>query len=185
MGPTPIPTSTTGTGLSSGTRSSIDLTTNGNTNVNTGTSTDTSSLGGMAAAVWPPVGYLNVTNVSYGAYALGPQLTSTSQLGGTGGSGGTGGNGTGASGECSGLYGVIRDFKMGTTSGGHPDFQSPPVQDDRGIVTTTLGSDGKPVYAHAGGTTVTTNGQAGFDQWYNDVPGVNMTDRKSVEWERL
>jgi len=168
-GPTPIPAGTTGTGAAGGT--GIDLTRNGNTNVNTGTSTGTST-GGLTGAAWPPAGYGNVTNVSYGAYALGPQLTATSPLAGAGGNGG---NGTGAATNCSGLYGVVRDFKMGTTSGGHPDFQSPPIQDDRGIVTATLGSDGKPVYAHPGGTTSTTNGQADFDKWYNDVPGENMT----------
>jgi len=171
-GPKPIAAGNTGTGAASGTGSSIDLTRNGKTNVSTGTSTDTSITRGLTDAPWPPVGYVNVTNVSYGAYALGPQLTATSPLAGAGG---TGGNGAGAGANCSGLYGVVRDFEMGTTSGGHPDFQSPPVQDDRGIVTATLGSDGKPVYAHQGGTTPTTNGQAEYDKWYNDVPGVNMT----------
>jgi fibro-slime domain-containing protein len=47
--------------------------------------------------------------------------------------------------------------------------------DDRGIVGATLGSDGKPVYARATGGTNPTTGKSAFDQWYNDVAGVNMT----------
>jgi hypothetical protein len=83
---------------------------------------DAGAADAAAAAVWPPVGYVNVTNVSYGAYALGPQLTSTggpSPSDGGGVSGGPGGNGMGTPGICSGLYGVVRDFKMGTTPGGN------------------------------------------------------------------
>ena len=139
---------------------------------------DAGAADAASAAVWPPPGYVNVTNVSYGAYALGPQLVSNSGAStsdGGSGSGVPGSGGMGTPGNCSGLYGVVRDFKMGTTPGGQPDFQSPTPQDDRGIVTTTLGSDGKPVYAHPGGKTPTTTGQADFNQWYNDVPGVNMT----------
>ena len=123
---------------------------------------------GTQADVWPPAGYINVTNASYGAYALGPLLSS---LGGSsGGHGGTGGT----PGVCSGLYGVVRDFKMSTKGGSNPDFEQPP-QDDRGVVTDTLGSDGKPVYGdHASGTP-TTHGKDYFDQWYRDVDGVNMS----------
>jgi fibro-slime domain-containing protein len=67
---------------------------------------------------------------------------------------------------------------MGTLSGGHPDFELPPIPAnprvaETGIVTDTLGDDGKPVYNNppAGGTTST---QANFSQWYNDVDGVNI-----------
>jgi fibro-slime domain-containing protein len=63
---------------------------------------------------------------------------------------------------------------MGNQSGGHADFETAPVGLDTGIVETTLGSDGKPVYSHTGGTTPSTTGQANFDQWYRDVPDVNM-----------
>jgi len=125
---------------------------------------------GATAPVWPPPGYNNVTDVSFGAYALGPLIS-----GGLDGGAAPDGDAGTSSGQCGGLFGVVRDFKMGTTAGGHPDFQSPPSVDDRGIVTDTLGSDGKPVYAHPGGTTPTTSGQANFDQWYRDVPDVNMT----------
>jgi fibro-slime domain-containing protein len=67
------------------------------------------------------------------------------------------------------------DFKMGNQPGGHPDFETAPVGIETGIVATTLGPDGKPVYAHAGSTTQSTTGEANFDQWYNDVLGVNMS----------
>ena len=138
----------------------------------------TSTAGGASGAptggfsqtppgVWPPPGFINVTDASYGAYALGPPLSS---FGGSSGGGGTGG----APGACSGLYGVLRDFKMSTQGGSNPDFEHPPA-DDHGIVANTLGSDGKPVYANPNGTTPTTHGKDMFDQWYRDVDGVNMS----------
>lgn len=65
------------------------------------------------------------------------------------------------------LTATVRDF-LDT----HPDFETT-VSDDRGFVATTLGADGKPVYAGGAGT-VTTHGAANFDQWYRDTPGVNL-----------
>jgi fibro-slime domain-containing protein len=41
-------------------------------------------------------------------------------------------------------------------------------------VNSTLGTDGKPVYAKATGGTKSTTGKANFDQWYNNTPGINM-----------
>ncbi|MEZ5894111.1 MAG: fibro-slime domain-containing protein [Parvularculaceae bacterium] len=67
------------------------------------------------------------------------------------------------------LTGTIRDF-----NDSHPDFEGT-LGTDPGIVETTLGLDGKPVYAGLAGNPTTT-GQANFDQWYRDTPGVNMTD---------
>jgi len=123
--------------------------------------------GGTAlAAVWPPAGFVNVTNSTTGAYALGPEISGGGSPAGTGGS-------TGAATVCAGLFGLIRDFKMGNNSGGHPDFETMPSGSDTGIVETNLGADGKPVYAHPGGNTSSTTGQAEFDQWYRDVPDVN------------
>ncbi len=46
--------------------------------------------------------------------------------------------------------------------------------DDPGIVLDVLGQDEKPIYAGAP-LTPTTHGVAAFDQWYRDVPGVNLT----------
>jgi fibro-slime domain-containing protein len=46
--------------------------------------------------------------------------------------------------------------------------------DDPDIVSDTLGSDGKPVYANATGTTLTTHGAADFATWYNDVANTNI-----------
>jgi fibro-slime domain-containing protein len=104
----------------------------------------------------------------------GGAAASGSGAGGTGGrlfmtggfGGGTGGGATG--GACNAeLVGVIRDF-----TDEHPDFEGV-LGDDRGIVENDLGSDLKPVYAGTP-TTPTTNGQAAFDQWFRDVPGVNQ-----------
>jgi fibro-slime domain-containing protein len=121
------------------------------------------------AAVWPPAGYINVTNSTTGAYALGPEISGTNVPAGTGGSS------SGSSDLCAGLFGVVRDFKMGNQPGGHPDFETMPSGLDTGIVETTLGPGRKPVYAHAGDKTPSTTGQDNFNQWYQDVPDVNRT----------
>ncbi|RMG98765.1 MAG: fibro-slime domain-containing protein, partial [Deltaproteobacteria bacterium] len=82
--------------------------------------------------------------------------------GGSGGTGGTGGD------PCNGLIPVrIRDFHAS-----HPDFESY-IGSDPGIVQPDLGPNKKPVYAGQAGNP-STSGQANFDQWYNDVPGVNF-----------
>ncbi|VEP12022.1 exported hypothetical protein [Hyella patelloides LEGE 07179] len=65
------------------------------------------------------------------------------------------------------VAGTVRDF-----SDSHPDFQYR-IGDDRNMVTTNLGVDRKPIYAHPDGSTRTTNGKEYFDQWYRDINGVN------------
>lgn len=65
------------------------------------------------------------------------------------------------------LSGTVRDFLDS-----HPDFERY-LGVDRGIVLPRLGPDKKPVYAGQAGNP-TTSGQEAFDQWYRDVPGVNM-----------
>lgn len=78
------------------------------------------------------------------------------------------GGGAGGAASCgSELAGVVRDFMSS-----HPDFEAY-LGDDKGIVMPDLGPDKKPVYA-GNPSTPTTTGKAEFDQWYNDVPGVNM-----------
>ena len=56
---------------------------------------------------------------------------------------------------------------------GHIDFQNKNGA-ERGIVQERLGLEGKPVYARAAGGSQTTHGQAAFDQWFRDVPNVNI-----------
>ncbi|MCP4343663.1 MAG: fibro-slime domain-containing protein, partial [Desulfobulbaceae bacterium] len=77
------------------------------------------------------------------------------------------------------VTGTVRDFRAD-----HPDFEGS-TGSDRGIVETTLGSDGKPVYAHPGSSTGTTSGQANFDQWYRDVPGVNISSEHVIEMTKV
>ncbi len=109
------------------------------------------------------------------------------------GSGGSGG-GTGVSVDPAGeLTIVVRDFKFWDANDPqhtNPDFENVPATDgsgnpvpantywgdwdDRDIVTNTLGSDFKPVYSSASGTTLTTHGKAAFDQWFNTVDGTNI-----------
>ena len=73
------------------------------------------------------------------------------------------------------LTGTIRDFQAS-----HPDFESA-IGNDRGLVTTELGADKKPVYAHGSNSTKTTNGKANFDQWYRDISGINKSKKHSIE----
>lgn len=75
------------------------------------------------------------------------------------------------------LTGTIRDFKDT-----HPDFESDLCYTE-GIVEKQLGSDGKPVYA-GHGECETPRRQETFDQWYRDVPGVNMSKELTIKLER-
>lgn len=70
---------------------------------------------------------------------------------------------------------TYRDFTPQT----HPDFEYA-ISDDRNMVLTTLGPDGKPVFAHAG-PTATVHGPDSFASWFNDVPGVNIPIAGSIE----
>ncbi|BAY07655.1 PEP-CTERM sorting domain-containing protein [Calothrix sp. NIES-2098] len=71
------------------------------------------------------------------------------------------------------LTGIIRDF-----NDTHPDFEKE-LGPDKGIVQSILGADNKPVYAGGLGT-ATTHGQAAFDQWYRDVPSVNLSKQHTI-----
>lgn len=131
----------------------------------------TGSAGGQGGTTdppltWPVDGFTNNTKVTFGDYAASAKPLSEMS---------TGSSGTHVTSCSSILFGILRDFKMGTASGGHPDFELPTPHDDLGIVQDTLGDDGKPVYAHGDDKTVTTSGQTNFNQWYNDVDGVNQT----------
>jgi fibro-slime domain-containing protein len=82
---------------------------------------------------------------------------------------------------------MVRDFKFWDPNDPmtNPDFQNV-VADDHGspsagpsvvgtIVQEALGADSKPVYkGGSNGVTVTTHGKTAFDQWYHDVPGINI-----------
>ncbi len=69
---------------------------------------------------------------------------------------------------------TIRDFQAS-----HPDFEMSPYYSGTGIVLSTLGVDGKPVYNTANTTNAVTS-EATFNQWYNDVAGVNLAISKTL-----
>ncbi|WP_082282799.1 DUF4215 domain-containing protein [Myxococcus hansupus] len=74
------------------------------------------------------------------------------------------------------VYRDFRGYDLPATSSlprGHIDFQNKNGA-ERGIVQEWLGLDGKPVYARTPGSSQTTHGQAAFDQWFRDVPNVNI-----------
>ena len=89
------------------------------------------------------------------------------------GEGGSGGAAIAGDGGPAILTFTIRDFQMYYANGTNPDFENA-LGDDRGIVASMLGADHKPAYKSATGQTPTTHGKMYFDQWYNDVPGVNI-----------
>jgi fibro-slime domain-containing protein len=78
------------------------------------------------------------------------------------------------------LTATIRDFKLYAAGdpSTNPDFENVPPGDgwdDRDIVTSALGADGKPVYKPTTNGTLTTHGKSAFDAWYRDVPGTNLS----------
>ncbi len=72
------------------------------------------------------------------------------------------------------LVGTVRDFRMRTSPGGHPDFQWQITGHTPGMVGATLPLDHVPVFVGPAGYGGVTSA-ATFDQWYRDVPGVNTT----------
>ncbi|MCH2109889.1 MAG: fibro-slime domain-containing protein [Polyangiaceae bacterium] len=71
------------------------------------------------------------------------------------------------------LTATIRDF-----NDDHPDFERAQNGAETGIVETELGSDNKPVY-RLPSSSLSTSGPEAFEQWFRDVPGVNL--RTEVE----
>ena len=72
------------------------------------------------------------------------------------------------------LTATVRDFLDS-----HPDFEST-IATDRGFVDTTIGVDRKPVYVGGAGT-ATTHGETAFNQWYNNVTGINLATTIELE----
>ena len=75
------------------------------------------------------------------------------------------------------IYGTIRDFKDT-----HPDFESfTGSNPETGIVKFQLGNDGKPVF----NTLIehqTVSNKQNFDQWFNDVNGINLSKRHIINF---
>jgi fibro-slime domain-containing protein len=70
--------------------------------------------------------------------------------------------------SCTQLNATLRDFRAD-----HPDFEKVVNTNDRGITENQLDANHKPVYAHAGPTSTVSSRQS-FDQWFREVPDVNM-----------
>ena len=64
---------------------------------------------------------------------------------------------------------TVRDFHIT-----FPDMNHDGVA-ETGIVTSILGDDDKPIYAHGSDPTETVSGPDTFNQWYRDVAGVNIS----------
>jgi len=74
------------------------------------------------------------------------------------------------------LTGTIRDFHT-TAPNNNPDFEDGISGLVPGIVQSTLGGDGNPVYytGDTGPFIGATHGKTYFDQWYNDTPLYNQS----------
>lgn len=89
---------------------------------------------------------------------------------------------------------VLRDFGIfqrfdgpgETNPVGHPDMNRLCCALQTGIVQPLLGPDKKPVYAGTGDVAPInqTSGQTYFDQWYRDVPGVNLRFDQTLTLQR-
>jgi fibro-slime domain-containing protein len=91
---------------------------------------------------------------------------------------------------CYQVVGIVRDFQAASvTPGGHPDFEAySGGAQTTGLISMTLGTDRKPVYASQcevgtvpiGTTTAAcpygpeTTSKAAFDEWYRTTDGVNL-----------
>lgn len=140
-------------------------------------------MGGTDAApadddVWPSPACVSAVVIGeVGEYCQGPSFDQAAPSGGVRNDAGCG----------STLWGIARDFvgyaQVATSPSGlsHPDFGShfccgTPL----GTVLPTLGTDHKPAFNPSNvtgdyGSGVGLSGPEAFAQWYNDVPGVNLS----------
>ena len=159
---TTAPLTTSGAGPGSDT--SDAPTTTGTTTSPTTTSPSATSTTDIGDTTDTTAGLSDGTTAGMSA-GTNPGMTSTTST--TDPSGGTTDGTTGA--DCGNLLdATVRDF-----SSEHPDFETYGGA-VKGLVKPDLGPDKNPVHAAAGPTEV-TSGPDAFNQWYNDVPGVNQT----------
>ncbi len=72
------------------------------------------------------------------------------------------------------LDATVRDFRAD-----HPDFEGSISGGVTGMVSTTLGTDGRPIFVGSPGDGAITSSET-FNQWYNDVDGVNLGTTKQL-----
>ncbi|RYZ10308.1 MAG: fibro-slime domain-containing protein [Myxococcales bacterium] len=108
---------------------------------------------GPAPGTLPP----GFTPADVGGYKLGDPITSDDVSGG-GGAPPDDEEGCGTT-----ILAVVRDFTPE-----HPDFESA-IASEKGLVQRALGTDRKPVFAHAAATR-TVSGPESFDEWYRNGP---------------
>jgi fibro-slime domain-containing protein len=117
------------------------------------------------------------TEADIGGYKLGPALSNDDVID-------TGLGGQTVEGGCSVMVGVVRDFRGAADPNGHPDFEAYKGKGaTTGLLASTLGADGKPVYASqceaAPDRALCPYGQqttssAAFDSWYRSDAAVNL-----------
>jgi fibro-slime domain-containing protein/uncharacterized delta-60 repeat protein len=83
------------------------------------------------------------------------------------------------------LMTTVRDFRISGTDGGHPDFQpalppNPNLEVITGVVAPFLGSRGIPNFVF--GPVPFFHGSDAFEQWFQDVQGVNLATSVSLSY---
>jgi fibro-slime domain-containing protein len=133
------------------------------------------NTGNMGPWVLPP----GFTPATSGGWQIGDEITDGGGTAGTAGTAGSNGEGCGSV-----LLGVVRDFKSGKNSDGHPDFETFTGNGDKGMVAEDLGDDYKPVYADEDdGDTPYTTTEENFDQWYVTIAGTNRAYELRLSFE--
>jgi fibro-slime domain-containing protein len=99
---------------------------------------------------------------------------------------------TSASGGCTIMVGVVRDFQATNVEGGHPDFEAYlGAAPTTGLVASQLGADGKPVYtgqcegvpdAELCPFGRQSTSRSAFDSWYRTIAGVNIARALYLEF---
>jgi len=131
------------------------------------------NTGNMGPWVLPP----GFTPATTGGWQIGDEITGGGGTSGTGGTAGDGGCGTT-------LLGVVRDFRSGAESGGHPDFETFTGQGDQGMVGQDLWHDFKPVFTDDDdGEQLYTTTEDNFRQWYITEDGVNRAFELRLSFE--
>jgi fibro-slime domain-containing protein len=85
------------------------------------------------------------------------------------------------------LTGVVRDFHTH-----HPDMEKFPGSGTKNLVRPMLGGDGKPVFnrdlidvqGRTFGSDIQVSSEESFDQWFRDVPGINVSFPHTIELVR-
>lgn len=145
-----------------------------------------SSNDGSSSPEAPVTNDDNVTNDGNSVADAGVEISDIAQLPDAGAGGDTSSQDQGSTApewvECTAIEGIVRDFRRGDREGGHPDFETRPGIDEKGLLKRKLSSEGRPQLALS--RPLSIESASSFSQWYEDVPGVNAAFNIALQLER-